>query len=78
MVSIALGNFLTALISATIGQIDQSHYSPWAFNLGVKSLDTGTPLYFFFYAGLMLATAILFLLILKSYKEKTYLQEEKK
>ena len=76
MISIALGNFLTAIISATIGQIDQSHYSPWTLGVGAKSLDTGTPLYFFFYAGLMLMTALLFLLVVKNYKYKTYLHNE--
>ena len=60
MVSIALGNFLTAIISKLVPE----------------SLSTGTTLYFYFYAGLMLGTALLFLIALKSYKETTYLQEE--
>ena len=60
MISIALGNFLTAIITQLVP----------------KSLGTGTALYFYFYAGLMFATALLFFFILKSYKETTYLQEE--
>ena len=60
MISIALGNLLTAIITQLVP----------------KSLGTGTALYFYFYAGLMFATALLFFFILKSYKETTYLQEE--
>ena len=60
MISIAFGNFLTAIISKIVP----------------KSLEAGTTSYFYFYAGLMLITAALFLFAVKSYKEKKYLHKE--
>ena len=60
MISIALGNFLTAIISKIVP----------------KSLETGTTSYFYFYAALMFITATLFLFVVKSYREKTYLHSE--
>ena len=60
MISIALGNFLTAIISKIVP----------------KSLETGTTSYFYFYAALMFITATLFLFVVRSYREKTYLHSE--
>ena len=63
LMSVALGNTFTAAVSAFIVNEDGS--------LILSGAD-----YFYFYAKLMFATAILFLLIVKYYKPKTYLHQE--
>ena len=63
LMSVAVGNTFTALVSAFIVNDDGS--------LMLTGAD-----YFYFYAKLMFVTAILFLFIVKYYKPKTYLHEE--
>ena len=63
LMSVALGNTFTAVVSAFIVNDDGS--------LMLTGAD-----YFYFYAKLMFATSILFLLIVKYYKPKTYLHQE--
>ena len=63
LMSVALGNTFTAAVSAFIENDD-----------GTLILSGAE--YFYFYAKLMLATAILFLFIVKYYKPKTYLHDE--
>ena len=63
LMSVALGNTFTAAVSAFIVNDDGS------------LMLTGSD-YFYFYAKLMFATAILFLLIVKYYKPKIYLHQE--
>ena len=63
LMSVALGNTFTAAVSAFIVNEDGS--------LILSGAD-----YFYFYAKLMFATAVLFLLIVKYYKPKTYLHDE--
>lgn len=64
LMSVALGNTFTAGVNAFIVNRD-----------GTLMLEGAT--YFYFFAQLMLITAVLFLLIVKFYKPKTYLHEEK-
>tara|TARA_B100000959_G_C14662829_1_gene493149 strand:- start:207 stop:698 length:492 start_codon:yes stop_codon:yes gene_type:complete len=63
LMSVALGNTFTAAVSAFIVNEDGS------------LMLTGSD-YFYFYAKLMFATAILFLFVVKYYKPKTYLHQE--
>ena len=63
LMSVALGNTFTAAVSAFIENEDGT--------LILSGAD-----YFYFYAKLMFVTAILFLLIVKYYKPKTYLHDE--
>ena len=63
MLSVSLGNIFTAIVNRLIQNPDGSSKLAGA-------------LYFHFFAGTMLITAILFLLVLKYYKPKTYLHEE--
>jgi POT family proton-dependent oligopeptide transporter len=63
MLSVALGNLLTSLVNFFIQNPD-----------GTSKLAGAD--YFWFFTGLMLITAILFLLIIRYYKETTILQEE--
>ena len=64
MLSVALGNIFTAAVNAFIQNPD-------------GSLKLAGASYFYFFAGLMFVTAVLFLLVLKYYTPKTYLHEEK-
>ena len=64
MLSVALGNIFTAAVNAFIQNPD-----------GTSKLAGAT--YFYFFAKLMFFTALLFLLVLKYYKPKSYLHEEK-
>jgi len=64
MLSVSLGNIFTAAVNAFIQNPD-------------GSLKLAGASYFYFFAGLMFVTAILFLLVVKFYKPKTYLHEEK-
>ena len=63
LMSVALGNTFTAAVSAFIQNDDGT--------LILSGAD-----YFYFYAKLMFATAILFLFVVKYYKPKTYLHDE--
>ena len=63
LMSVALGNTFTAVVSAFIENDD-----------GTLILSGAE--YFYFYAKLMFATSILFLFIVKYYKPKTYLHDE--
>jgi len=63
MLSVSLGNIFTAGVNAFIQNPDGS------------STLTGAS-YFYFFSGLMFATAILFILVTIFYKPKEYLQEE--
>ena len=63
LMSVALGNTFTALVSAFIVNDD-------------GSLMLSGAEYFYFYAKLMFVTSMLFLLVVKFYKPKTYLHEE--
>ena len=65
MLSVSLGNIFTALVNAFIKNPD-----------GGSKLEGAS--YFYFFAGTMFVTAILFLLVLKFYKPTTYLHEETK
>ena len=78
MLSVALGNTFTALFtkimpSSFIEKIIEVN------DMGIKNVvdENLTSSYFYFYAMLMLTTALLFLFILKTYKTKTYLHDEK-
>ena len=64
MLSVSLGNIFTAAVNAFIQNPD-----------GTSKLEGAS--YFYFFAGIMFVTAILFLLVLKYYKPKTYLHTEK-
>jgi len=64
MLSVSLGNIFTAAVNAFIQNPD-----------GSSKLAGAS--YFYFFAGLMVVTAFLFLLVLKYYTPKTYLHEEK-
>jgi POT family proton-dependent oligopeptide transporter len=63
MLSIALGNLLTSMVNFFIQNQD-----------GTSKLAGAN--YFWFFTGLMLITAFLFLLIIRFYQETTILQEE--
>jgi len=63
LMSVALGNIFTAAVNVFI------------INSDGTSILAGSD-YFYFFSKLMLATAILFLLVVKLYKPKTYLHEE--
>ena len=63
LMSVALGNTFTAIVSAFIVNEDGS--------LILSGAD-----YFYFYAKLMFVTATLFLFVVKYYKPKTYLHQE--
>ena len=65
MLSVSLGNIFTAVVNAIIQNPDGSS----------KLMGAS---YFYFFAGTMLVTAILFLLVVKFYKPKTYLHKESK
>lgn len=64
MLSVSLGNIFTAGVNAFIQNPD-----------GTSKLEGAS--YFYFFAGIMLATAVLFILVTIFYKPKEYLQEEK-
>ena len=64
LMSVALGNTFTAVVNAFILDPDGT------------SILSGAD-YFYFFAKLMLVTAILFLLVVKFYRPKTYLHDEK-
>ena len=64
MLSVSLGNIFTAGVNSFILNAD-----------GTSKLEGAS--YFYFFAGIMLLTAILFLFVVKLFKEKTYLHEEK-
>ena len=64
MLSVAFGNIFTAVVNAFIQNPD-------------GSLKLAGASYFYFFAGLMFVTAVLFLLVLKYYTPTTYLHEEK-
>jgi len=64
MLSISLGNIFTAMVNVFIQNPD-----------GTSKLAGAS--YFYFFAGAMLITAILFLIVVKYYRPKTYLHEEK-
>jgi len=63
LLSVALGNFITAQVSSNL-----QNY-----------ITIGTPTYFWFFAGLMIVTAMAFMLVARRYKEESYIQnrEEK-
>jgi len=63
LLSVALGNFITAQVTSRLENI----------------IVIGTPTYFWFFAGLMFVTAVIFMLIARRYKEESYIQnrEEK-
>ena len=63
MLSVALGNFFTAGVNVFIQNSD-----------GTSKLAGAS--YYYFFSGLMLATAILFIFVTIFYKPKEYLQEE--
>ena len=63
MMSVAFGNTFTAMVNAYIMNPD-----------GTSKLEGAS--YFYFFAELMLVTSILFLIVLKYYKPKTYLHKE--
>jgi POT family proton-dependent oligopeptide transporter len=65
MLSVSIGNIFTAMVNAFIQNPD-----------GSSKLEGAS--YFYFFAGTMMVTSILFLLVLKYYKPKTYLHEETK
>lgn len=58
LLSVALGNFITAQVTSRLGDI----------------ISMGTPLFFWFFAGLMFVTACLFMLVASRYKEESYIQ----
>jgi len=58
LLSVALGNFITAQVSSNL-----QNY-----------ITIGTPTYFWFFAGLMFVTALVFMLIASRYKEESYIQ----
>ncbi len=64
MLSVSLGNIFTAAVNAFIQNPD-----------GTSKLEGAS--YFYFFAGMMFITSVLFLLVLKYYKPKTYLHTEK-
>ena len=64
LVSVGLGNTFTAIVNAYIMNPD-----------GTSKLEGAS--YFYFFAGLMFITSILFLIVLKYYRPKTYLHDEK-
>jgi len=63
MLSVSLGNIFTAGVNSFILNAD-----------GTSKLEGAS--YFYFFAGIMLLTAILFLFVVKLFKEKTYLHKE--
>jgi POT family proton-dependent oligopeptide transporter len=65
MLSVSIGNIFTAMVNAFIQNPD-----------GSSKLEGAS--YFYFFAGTMMVTSMLFLLVLKYYKPKTYLHEETK
>ena len=58
LLSVALGNFITAQVTSRLENI----------------IVIGTPTYFWFFAGLMFVTALIFMLIASRYKEESYIQ----
>lgn len=58
LLSVALGNLITAQVSSNLENI----------------IPVDSPGFFWFFAGLMLVTAILFLLVASRYKEESYIQ----
>ncbi len=58
LLSVALGNFITAQVTSRLETI----------------IVIGTPTYFWFFAGLMFVTALIFMLIASRYKEESYIQ----
>ncbi len=58
LLSVALGNFITAQVTSHLQDI----------------VTIGTPLYFWFFAGLMFVTAVIFVIIASRYKEESYIQ----
>ena len=63
MLSVSIGNIFTAMVNVFIQNPD-----------GSSKLEGAS--YFYFFAGTMMVTSMLFLLVLKYYKPKTYLHEE--
>jgi POT family proton-dependent oligopeptide transporter len=58
LLSVALGNLITAQVSSRLQDF----------------ITIGTPTYFWFYAGLMIVTAFVFMLVARRYKEESYIQ----
>ncbi len=58
LLSVALGNFITAQVTSRLENI----------------IVIGTPTYFWFFAGLMFVTALIFMLIASRYREESYIQ----
>lgn len=58
LLSVALGNFITAQVTSRLQDI----------------ITIGTPTYFWFFAGLMFLTAIIFMFVASRYKEESYIQ----
>lgn len=58
LLSVALGNFITAQVSSNL-----QNY-----------ITIGTPTYFWFFAGLMIVTALVFMFVARRYKEESYIQ----
>jgi POT family proton-dependent oligopeptide transporter len=58
LLSVALGNFITAQVASLLQDF----------------ITIGTPVYFWFFAGLMFVTSLLFLLVASRYKEESYIQ----
>jgi len=62
MLSISLGNLITAFVNYYIKNADGTSKLPGAS-------------YYWFFVGMMVLTAIVFIFVAKNYKEKTYVQE---
>jgi POT family proton-dependent oligopeptide transporter len=58
LLSVALGNIITAQVSSRLQDF----------------ITLGTPMYFWFFAGLMFVTACLFILVASRYREESYIQ----
>ncbi len=63
MLSVAAGNFITALVNLFIQNSDGTSKLPGAS-------------YYWFFTGLMLVAALLFLAVVKTYRGQTYIQDE--
>lgn len=62
MLSVSLGNFITAGVNAVISNADGTSKLPGAS-------------YYWFFTGLMLVAAVLFILVAKLYRGQTYIQQ---
>lgn len=63
LLSVSAGNLFTSFVNGFIQQDD-------------GSLLLDGPSYYWFFAGVMLAAAIVFVFVAKAYREKTYMQDE--